>query len=108
MNELKVPYQRMMFVCTRQRDGEAACNNVDRGDSAGDHLVGLLREEVKKRGLKGKIRVAQSGCMDLCQKGPNIMVFNDKGDYTLFSGVTQNDIPALVDRYIQSLEKPTA
>ena len=33
----------------------------------------LAASEVKKRGLKGKVRALKSDCMDLCEKGPNVM-----------------------------------
>ncbi len=106
MIERKVPYQKTAFVCTNLRDGEAACGNSNRGENSGFKLVELLRDEVKKRGLKGKIRIAKSGCMDLCGAGPNIMIFDEKGDYTLLSKVTKEDIPQIVQKYISVLEKP--
>ena len=95
-----MPYKRMIFVCTNQRDGEAACANSDRGESSGFHLAELLKHEVKKRGLKGKIRVAKSGCMDLCGAGPNIMVFDKQGNSTYLSHVSKDDVPAIVEKYL--------
>ena len=56
-----------------------------------------LKEEVKKRELKGKVRVLKSGCMDLCEKGPNVMIFPEG---TLHSSVTPQDIPWLVEKYL--------
>ena len=100
MKTLPIPYKRMIFVCTHAREGEAACSNPDRGESQGMELVGLLREELKNRGLKGKIRVVKSGCMDLCSAGPNIMIFDEKGDSTLHSGVTRQDVPELIEKYL--------
>ena len=100
MKTLPVPYKRMIFVCTHMRDGEAACSNLDRGENQGMELVGLLREELKKRGLKGKIRVVKSGCMDLCATGPNIMIFDEKGDYTLHSKVARQDVPEIIEKYL--------
>ena len=103
MNERKIPYQRMIFVCTNVREGAAACGNAERGEACGFKLVEKLREEVKKQGLKNKIRVAKSGCMDLCARGPNIMVFDETGTYQIFSGVSPDDLPALAERFIASL-----
>lgn len=90
----------MVFVCANVREGKAACGNAERGEACGFNLVEKLREEVKKRGLKGKIRVAKSGCMDLCKAGPNLMVFDVAGDYQLFSGINHDDLPTLVERFI--------
>ena len=102
MIKSKVPYKKMLFVCTNQREGEAACANSDRGENSGKILVENLKEEVKKRGLKGKIRVAKSGCMDLCGAGPNVMIFDEKGDYTLLRKVSKEDIPQILDLYLTS------
>ena len=104
MIEKKVPYKRMLFVCTNVREGEAACGNAERGESCGFKLVEKLREEVKKRGLKAKIRVAKSGCMDLCARGPAVMVFDEQGDYTALFRVSQEDLPKIVEKFIVPLE----
>jgi len=57
----------------------------------------LAASEVKKRGLKGKVRALKSGCMDLCEKGPNVMVFPEG---TLHSGGTSADVAALIEKYL--------
>ena len=85
----------MIFVCTNaSHDGE------DRPVCAAgrsEEVLKTLKEEVKKRGLKGKVRALKSGCMDLCEKGPNVMVFPDG---VLHCGVTPGDVPALVKTYL--------
>ena len=94
MKEEKVPYCRMIFVCTN------ATHDGDRqvcAEGCSEEILKALKEEVKKRGLKGKVRALKSGCMDLCEKGPNIMVFPDG---ILHSGVTVGDIPALIQKYL--------
>ena len=94
MNEEKVPYRRMIFVCTNVReDGRPAC-----GLRGSEKICEALKDEVKKRGLKGKIRALKSGCMDLCEKGPNLMVWPEG---TLHSGVTLEDVPSLIEKYLQ-------
>ena len=98
MKESKVPYKKIIFVCTHAREGESACSNPERGKNCGMELVEILREEVKIRGLKGKIRIAKSGCMDLCAQGPNIMIFDEKGAYTWANNVTQEDLPAFIEK----------
>lgn len=89
MNKEKVPYRRMIFVCANvdEKDGRPAC-----GKRGGLEICEALKSEVKARGLKGKVRALKSGCMDLCEKGPNLMVFPDQ---TLYSGVSPADVPSL-------------
>ena len=94
MNEEKIPYRRMIFVCTNEEPDEnrPACGL--RGSMA---LCRAIKEEVKKRGFKGKIRALKSGCMDLCEKGPNVMIYPDG---ILHTGVTPDDVPSLVQKYL--------
>jgi (2Fe-2S) ferredoxin len=95
MKEQKVPYRRVIYICTNMRedDDRPACGK--RGSEA---ICEKFKEEVKKRGLKGKIRAMKSGCMDFCEAGPNVMVFPDN---TWHSGVTPEDVPALAEKYLK-------
>jgi (2Fe-2S) ferredoxin len=94
MKNESVPYRRMLFVCTNvdAKDGRPAC-----GLRGGLDICDALKKEVKSRGLKGKIRALKSGCMDLCEKGPNVMSFPDG---ILHSGVSEMDIPTLFKKYL--------
>ena len=96
MKEGRIPFRKMAFVCVHERAGEAACANADRGEDSGANLVELLREEIHKRGLKGKIRVVKSGCLDVCAAGPNVMIFDGEGKAVYFSRVTAGDLPAII------------
>jgi len=59
-----VSYQRVIYVCTnvREEDGRPAC-----GREGLKRSCARLKEEVKKRGLKGKVRAMKSGCMDFAK-----------------------------------------
>jgi len=89
-----IPYKRMIYVCANveEKNGRPAC-----GLRGGLDICDAIKGEVKSRGLKGKIRALKSGCMDLCEKGPNVMVFPE---HVLHSGLTDNDIPALIKKYL--------
>lgn len=93
MEKKAVPYARTVFVCTHVREGgRPACANPGRG---GLELCEALKDEVKKAGLKGKVRVARSGCLDLCEQGPNAFLY-PTGEW--FSGLTPADAPELVEK----------
>lgn len=85
----------MVFVCVNaeEKDGRPAC-----GLRGSPQILEALKEEVKKRGLKGKVRALKSGCMDLCEKGPNVMTFPDG---QLHSAVTPDDLPPLLNTYLK-------
>jgi len=103
MHEREVPYQRMIFICTNVRDGEAACGNANRGEHNGFKLVELMRDEVKKRGLKGKVRVAKSGCFDLCAQGPCGMTFRKGEDHVFLHHLTTADLPQFFEKYLKPI-----
>ncbi|MBI2435330.1 MAG: (2Fe-2S) ferredoxin domain-containing protein [Candidatus Hydrogenedentes bacterium] len=92
MEQKSLPYEKIVFVCTNQRaPGERVC-------CAGQGSIDLhakLKELVKARGLRTRIRVSKSGCMDRCEFGPNIMVFPDN---VWYSAVTEADLEAIVEK----------
>jgi len=93
-----LPFEKIIFVCTNQRaEGERVCCM----SSGGGELRDKLKAMVKARQLRSRIRVSQSGCMDKCEDGPNIMVFPDN---VWFSSVTEADLEAILDAVIRSLE----
>lgn len=98
MEKKPVPFERTVFVCVNVRDGakRVACGNPGRG---GSELCEALKSAVKEKGLKGKVRVAKTGCLDLCEQGPNAFLY-PSGEW--LSGLTEADVPSLVDK----LENP--
>jgi (2Fe-2S) ferredoxin len=94
MKTQPVSYKRVIYICTnvREEDGRPACGL--RGSEA---ICAALKEEVKKRGFKGKIRAMKSGCMDFCEQGPNVMVFPENARY---SEVSLEDVPTLAEKYL--------
>ncbi len=93
-----LPFEKIIFVCTNERaEGERVCC---RGGGGGE-LRDKLKAMVKARQMRSKVRVSQSGCMDKCEDGPNIMVFPDN---VWFSHVTDADLEPLLDAVTRSLE----
>ncbi len=92
MKQKKIPYQKTVFVCVNKReDARPSCAHFAEG---GPEICKALKEAVKAAGLKGKIRVASSGCLDLCAQGPNLFVYPD-GVWK--SGVKLADIPQILN-----------
>jgi (2Fe-2S) ferredoxin len=57
-----------------------------------------LKAIVEEKGWKGKIRISTSGCMGLCAKGSNVMIYPQK---IWFSGVTPDEL----DKIVSTLER---
>ena len=103
MESKQVPYEAIIFVCTKTRDGgRIACANEGR---CGALVRDLLRAEVKARGLKGRVRVSASGCMDLCEEGPNVMVFTADGERIWYKNVSESDPPQILNKRLQIFER---
>ena len=93
MERKPVPYRTTVFVCTNVRsDGRTACANPGRG---GDAICEALKHGIKKAGLKDRVRVARSGCLDRCAEGPNLFVY-PSGEWC--SGVSPEDVPGLLEK----------
>ena len=93
MDKKPVPYKKTVFVCTNVRaDGRVACGNPGRG---GLELCEALKGAIKEKGLKGKVRVARAGCLDLCGQGPNAFLYPG-GEW--LSGVTAADVPEILKK----------
>ena len=89
----KVPFKKTVFVCTNVRDGgRVACGNAGRG---GLELCEALKHGVKKLGLKGQVRVARTGCLDLCEQGPNVFLYPE-GEW--LSGLKPQDAEGILKK----------
>jgi (2Fe-2S) ferredoxin len=76
--------KRHVLVCTSQH-----CNQKGAMD-----VLGRLRLEVIRRGLDSEIFVNNCGTIDLCDTGPNMVVYPDN---IILGGVTAQDIREIVD-----------
>ena len=101
MEQAKVPYRKIVFVCVNKREpNEVCCSQRD-----SDAIAASIKERIKAAGLACHVRVSRSGCQDLCAKGPNVMVFPD---YVWYQGVTPADVDRIVEEVRQGIEPPTA
>ncbi|MDQ4043916.1 MAG: (2Fe-2S) ferredoxin domain-containing protein [Chloroflexota bacterium] len=79
--------KRHVLVCTAQH-----CNQKGAMD-----VLGRLRLEIIRKGLDAEIFVNNCGTIDLCDIGPNMVIYPDN---IIYGGVTVNDIPDIV-AYLQ-------
>jgi NADH:ubiquinone oxidoreductase subunit E len=63
------PYKRQIFICISNRRGESPSRA-----GGSEEMVEELKNMAKEMKLKGKLRVAKSGCLDICAFGPNMMI----------------------------------
>ena len=85
------PYAVHIFVCTNDRQGERkSC-----ADGNTPLIKKALKEGVAERGWKRHVRVSQSGCLGLCAKGPNVILYPQK---IWFSEVLSGDVKDILSR----------
>ena len=87
-------FERHVFVCLNERPGEPDGCCAGRGSEA---VHARLKEELKRRGLKGRFRANRAGCLDACAFGVSVVVYPDNVWYTY---VDRDDIDEIVDRHL--------
>ncbi len=86
--------ERYVFVCLNQRpEGHPKGSCLDRGAA---QVFEALREEQGRR-LLTNVKVVATGCMEGCLAGPALLVVPDN---VWYGGVTEADVPELVERHI--------
>lgn len=85
----RTPFVCHVFVCVHDRQGaRKSC-----ADGTNVAVRTRLKQEVADRGWKGRARISQCGCMGLCQKGPNVVIYPQN---IWFSQVGLEDIEKIV------------
>ncbi len=89
-------FEKHIFICTNQRtqeDPRGCCK--ERG---AEKIREYFKEEVKRRGLKGKVRANAAGCLDHCEHGPTVVVYPEGVWYTV---KTPEDVKEIMDTHIE-------
>jgi (2Fe-2S) ferredoxin len=97
MEKRETPKWLHVFVCVNDRHGERqSC-----ADGGAEAIRGRLKAIAKERGWWNRsVRVSASGCLGLCQQGPNILVHPQGAHY---SRVSVADLDRLVEEIEESL-----
>jgi NADP-reducing hydrogenase subunit HndC len=80
-------YRSHVLVC-----GGTGCTS-----SGSPKIIDLLKDEVKKAGLKDEVAVVQTGCHGLCALGPIVVVYPEA---TFYSLVKPEDVPEIVSEHL--------
>jgi (2Fe-2S) ferredoxin len=98
-------FRQLVFVCQNDRsadDARGCCHS--KGSAA---LLARLKELTHASGLKGKVRVTGSGCLDFCAKGITAVVFAG-GNERWLTGLTPQDADAVFAEHIKGPPKADA
>ncbi len=76
--------KKHVLVCTASHCSQKGANEV----------VGKLRLDIVRRGLDSEILINNCGTIDLCDIGPNLVVYPDN---VILRGVTTKDLPEIIE-----------
>lgn len=76
--------KRHVLVCTASHCAQKGANEV----------IGKLRLDIVRKGLDAEILVNNCGTIDLCDIGPNMVIYPDN---IVYRGVTTKDLPEIVE-----------
>jgi len=88
-------FEKHIFVCGNQRPAGHPRGCCDPLGEA--RLQKLLKQKLAARGLKGRVRANQAGCLDQCEHGPNIVVYPEA---VWYGGVRKEDLDEIVESHI--------
>lgn len=90
-----LPFQRHIFVCTNRRpdDHPKGCCAA----KGSEEVRALFKEELERRGLKGRVRANAAGCLDQCAFGVTVVVYPEA---VWYARVKLEDVREIVDEHI--------
>jgi (2Fe-2S) ferredoxin len=88
-------FEKHIFICGNQRPPGAPRRCCDPTGQA--ELQKSFKEKLAALGLKGKVRANQSGCLDQCEHGPNLVVYPEA---VWYSRVTLADVDEIIESHI--------
>jgi len=90
-----VRYSRHIFICTnRRKDDDPKGSCAQKGS---EEIRDLFKKELHARGLKAKVRANKSGCLDVCEHGPNIVIYPEG---VWYSHVTKEDVVEIIEKHV--------
>ena len=88
-------YQKHLFICTNQRPEGAAKPSC--GEAHGLELISEFKKLIKEKGLSVEIRTQKTGCLDLCDHGPVLVVYPEG---VFYQHVQLSDVAEIVDEQL--------
>ena len=86
-------YRKHVFICENMRDDTDERGSC--GQKGGSHFREILKNEIKRRGLKRKIRINKAGCLDTCKQGISMVIY-PQGIW--YGKVAIDDIPEIIEK----------
>jgi (2Fe-2S) ferredoxin len=92
---IEMIYTKHIFICTNQRPEGAAKPSC--GEAHGLALVSEFKKLIKEKGLNVEIRAQKTGCLDLCEFGPALVVYPEG---VFYQHVQLSDVAEIVEEHL--------
>ena len=66
-------FEKHIFICTNDRGENSSRKSC--GDCGGLDIRKEFVKLINESGLKGRVRANKSGCLDICEQGPAIVIY---------------------------------
>ena len=66
-------FEKHIFICTNDRGENSSRKSC--GACGGMEIRKEFVKMINEAGLKGKVRANKSGCLDVCEQGPALVVY---------------------------------
>jgi len=84
-----------IFICTNERtDDDPRGSCAAKGSR---EIADKFKEELHRRGLKGKVRANKAGCLDACERGPSVVVYPEG---VWYQHVALDDVTEIIESHI--------
>ncbi len=88
-------YTKHVFVCTNQRAEGAVKPSC--GEAHGMSLVTEFKKLIKEKGLQVEMRAQKTGCLDVCEQGPAVVVYPES---VFYGNVQLSDVKEIVESHL--------
>jgi (2Fe-2S) ferredoxin len=91
---MSLKYHKHLFICTNQRtEGtRPSC-----GEGHGLALTAAFKKAIKDSKIDYPIRAQKSGCLDLCELGPTVVVYPEG---VFYGNVQLSDVDEIVNSHL--------
>lgn len=89
--------ERHLLICANNRGPDHPRGSC--GEKGGEKLVGLMKDLIREKGLKGRILVSRTGCLKHCSLGVTAAVYPDN---VWYRGVTENDLEEICSSHLSA------
>ncbi len=89
-------FEHHIFVCGNYREPghPRGCCDPEQTEA----LRALFKSELKRRGLRGRVRANRAGCLDQCEHGPCLVVYPEA---VWYGWVELEDVPEILESHIE-------